>query len=131
MLLQFLISYFENMFDRVHSSLSISTYILHCEFNNFRAQLHCLNKTFTVVNFSIHKLYRYYNFTIFGLHYYLPIQVFCCLGKCLVGFWRGYFNQKRCRRRIKFPQLKFCTTLFSILIKILKSKIFFFSLSYP
>lgn len=51
----------------------------------------------------------------------LHIQVFCCLGKCLVGFWKGYFNQKRCRRRdmikIRLGEYRFCTTLFSILIK--------------
>jgi hypothetical protein len=51
----------------------------------------------------------------------LHAQVFCCLGKCLVGFWRGYFNQKRCRRRniiqIRLEEYRFCTTLFSILIK--------------
>jgi len=48
-------------------------------------------------------------------------QVFCCLGKCLVGFWKGYFNQKRCRRRnitiqIRLEEYRFCT-LFSRLIK--------------
>lgn len=51
----------------------------------------------------------------------LHIQVFCCLGKCLVGFWKGYFNQKRCRRReiilIRMKEYRFCTTLFSILNK--------------
>lgn len=44
-------------------------------------------------------------------------QVFCCLGKCLVGFWKGYFNQKRCRRRntlqIRLEEYRFCTALFS------------------
>lgn len=47
-------------------------------------------------------------------------QVFCCLGKLLVGFWKGYFNQKRCRRRdiilTRMEDHRFCTTLFSILI---------------
>ena len=51
----------------------------------------------------------------------LRTQVFCCLGKCLVGFWKGYFNQKRCRRRnitiqIRVEEYRFCT-LFSRLIK--------------
>lgn len=50
----------------------------------------------------------------------LQIQVFCCLGKLLVGFWKGYFNQKRCRRRdiilTRMEDYRFCTTLFSILI---------------
>jgi len=51
----------------------------------------------------------------------LRTQVFCCLGKCLVGFWKGYFNQKRCRRRnitiqIRLEEYRFCT-LFSRLIK--------------
>lgn len=49
-------------------------------------------------------------------------QVFCCLGRCLVGFWKGYFNRKRCRRRniipICFQECRFCRT-FSILIKII------------
>lgn len=50
----------------------------------------------------------------------LHTQVFCCLGKCLVGFWKGYFNQKRCRRRniiqTRVEEYRFCT-LFSRLIK--------------
>lgn len=31
------------------------------------------------------------------------------LGRCLVGYWRGYFNHKRCRRRhiFKFRQYEF------------------------
>ena len=60
----------------------------------------------------------------------LHIQVFCCLGKCLVGFWRGYFNQKRCRRRciiqISMEEYQFCTTLFSILIKTVRKLILSF-----
>jgi hypothetical protein len=51
----------------------------------------------------------------------LHTQVFCCLGKCLVGFWKGYFNQKRCRRRniiqVRLEEYRFCTTVFSRLIK--------------
>jgi len=51
----------------------------------------------------------------------LHTQVFCYLGKCLVGFWKGYFNQKRCRRwniiiQIRLEEYGFCT-LFSRLIK--------------
>ena len=51
----------------------------------------------------------------------LRTQVFCYLGKRLVGFWKGYFNQKRCRRRnitiqIRLEEYRFCT-LFSRLIK--------------
>lgn len=30
---------------------------------------------------------------------YMPSLIFCCLGKCFVGLWRGFFNQKRCRRK--------------------------------
>lgn len=31
----------------------------------------------------------------------VPLLQHCCLGKGVVGFWRGYFNRKRCRRREK------------------------------
>ena len=59
----------------------------------------------------------------------LYTQVFCCLGKCLVGFWKGYFNQKRCRRRnitiqIRLEEYRFCT-VFSRLIKTVRK------LNYP
>lgn len=55
-------------------------------------------------------------------------QVFCCLGRCLVGFWKGYFNQKRCRRRYNTQicfQCGFCRIIFSILIKVHKSNFVF------
>lgn len=32
----------------------------------------------------------------------LPQLQLVCLGRGLVGYWRGYFNHKRCRRRCTF-----------------------------
>lgn len=31
-----------------------------------------------------------------------PRLQFVCLGRGLVGYWKGYFNHKRCRRRCIF-----------------------------
>lgn len=43
---------------------------------------------------------------------YSPSKRYLCLCKCLVGFWKGYFNQKRCRRRdiflIRLQKCPFC-----------------------
>ena len=39
----------------------------------------------------------------------LPRLLHVCLDRCLVGYWRGYFNHKRCRRRCDF---KFRTYIF-------------------
>lgn len=42
---------------------------------------------------------------------YSPLLLFCWLRKSLVGFWKGYFNRKRCKRKIVLKSLasfKFC-----------------------
>lgn len=42
---------------------------------------------------------------------YSPVLLFCWLRKSLVGFWKGYFNRKRCKRKIVHENLassKFC-----------------------
>lgn len=48
---------------------------------------------------------------------YSPVLLFCCLRKSLVGFWKGYFNRKRCKRKIVHDGLassKFCNLFFDI-----------------
>jgi len=74
----------------------------------------------------------HFRFASSSFVYCSHIQVFCCLGKCLVGFWKGYFNQKRCRRRdiiqTRLDEYQFCTTLFSILIKTVRKLIYLFVL---
>lgn len=45
---------------------------------------------------------RFINFSKINtktLFSYIPSLIFCCLGKCFVGLWRGFFIQKRCRRK--------------------------------
>lgn len=42
-----------------------------------------------------------------------PSLVFCCLRKNLVGLWKGFFNQKRCKR--KFLIVDLVATAFCIL----------------
>lgn len=69
------------------------------------------------------------NFLTVNISLYFHFRKFLCLCKCLVGFWKGYFNQKRCRRRniflISLQKCPFCTS-FNKINKLKKKKMFLF-----
>lgn len=140
MLLQFLFSYLTHLglfwIDSRMSSLPNS--VVQCVALNFAlTDMHSQTTTeqFTVRLVAKLKRESLFRFAVYSFMSRLHTQVFCCLGKCLVGFWKGYFNQKRCRRRdkiqIRFGEYQFCTTLFSILIKPQKAQFFCFKIVKP
>lgn len=102
-------------------------YVVQCVAVNFAFRdWHCQKTTqlFTIQVVAKLKRESPFRLAVNSLITCLHTQVFCCLGKCLVGFWKGYFNQKRCRRRnitiqIRLEDYKFCT-LSSRLIKIVR-----------
>lgn len=119
-LLQFLLSYLAHLvlFWVDSRMCSLPKYVVQCGALNFALMDFHSQKTtepFTVrvvAKLKREPLFRFANNSYMSC---LHIQVFCCLGKCLVGFWKGYFNQKRCRRRdmiqIKLEEYRFCTIL--------------------
>ena len=107
-------------------------YVVRCVAVNFAFRdWHCQKTTGLFTNQVVAKLKRESpcRFASNSFITCLRTQVFCCLDKCLVGFWKGYFNQKRCRRRnitikIRLEEYRFCT-LFSRLIKTVRKLIIF------
>lgn len=135
-LLQFLFPYLAHLvLFWIDSRTSfLPTYIVQCVAVNFALRdWHSQRTTGQFTIRVVAKLRReslyHFRFASNSFVSCLHIQVFCCLGKCLVGFWKGYFNQKRCRRRdiiqIRLEEYRFCTTLFSILIKTQKAHLSF------
>lgn len=125
-LLQFLLSYLAHLvlFWVDSRMCSLPKYVVRCVALNFA--LKDLHSQKTTERFTVQVVAKVERKSIFrcasnNFLSCLHTQVFCCLGKCLVGFWKGYFNQKRCRRRdmiqIRLEEYRFCTTLFSVLIK--------------
>lgn len=57
-------------------------------------------------------------FEFFSSFRLIPTLTFCCLRKSLVGLWKGFFNQKRCRR--KPLEVVLVATVFCILFNINK-----------
>ena len=124
----------------VDSSMSfLPKYVVRCIAVNFALRdWHCQKTTgqFTIQVVAKLKRESPFRFASNSFLTCLRTQVFCCLGKCLVGFWKGYFNQKRCRRRniiiqIRLEEYRFCT-LFSRLIKtVRKLSIFCFKSGNP
>jgi hypothetical protein len=111
---------------------SLPNLVVHCvALNTALTDLHSQRTTeqFTVRLVAKLKRESLFRFAIYSFMSHQHTQVFCCLGKCLVGFWKGYFNQKRCRRRnkiqIRMEEYRFCTTLLSILIKPQKAQLSF------
>uniref|UniRef100_A0A224Y1Q0 Uncharacterized protein n=1 Tax=Panstrongylus lignarius TaxID=156445 RepID=A0A224Y1Q0_9HEMI len=51
-----------------------------------------------------------------------PINVFYCIGECTIGFWKGYFNQKSCRRKIACCNKNYLLCLKLILYEIIETK---------
>lgn len=103
-LLQFLLSYLAHLvlFWVDGRTCSLPKYVVQCVELNFA--LMDLRSQKTTNRFTVQvvaKLKREFLFRYASNNFMssLHTQVFCCLGKCLVGFWKGYFNQKRCRRR--------------------------------
>lgn len=136
-LLQFLFPYLAHLvFFWVDSRITfLPTYVIQCVPVNFALKdWHSQRTTGQFTIRVVAKLRReslyHFRFASSSFVSCLHIQVFCCLGKCLVGFWRGYFNQKRCRRRdiiqISLEEYRFCTTLFSIIIKTVRKLILSF-----
>jgi hypothetical protein len=125
-LLQLLHFYFAHLvFLWVDSRMSfLPKYVVRCVAVNFAFRdWHCQKTTgqFTIQVVAKLKRESPCRFASNSFMTCLRTQVFCCLGKCLVGFWKGYFNQKSCRRRnitirIRLEEYRFCT-LFSKLIK--------------
>jgi hypothetical protein len=105
-LLQFIFSYLALLVHIwVDSRMSsLPDFVVHCvALNSALTDLRSQKTTeqFTVRLVAKLKRESLFRFAIYSLMLHQHTQVFCCLGKCLVGFWKGYFNQKRCRRRNK------------------------------
>jgi hypothetical protein len=103
-LLQFSFSYLALVHFWVDRISSLPNFVVKCVALNFAfTDLHSQKTTEQFTVRLVEKLKResLFRFAICSFMLHLHTQVFCYLGKCLVGFWKGYFNQKRCRRKNK------------------------------
>lgn len=93
---------------------------LHCFIFDSKVTC-CTQLTLNVVS-SISKPILSFHCKFFNYLYcqvsFSPSRLFCCLRKNLVGLWKGFFNQKSCRR--KALEVILVTTVFCILFNINK-----------